>query len=248
MKALVGNPSTGAPAPRCGLRHADAGGCRPGHGGALEHRQGPRAAEGSRLRQHARADAACHRRGLAVAAAGGQPRRCARPASTSRWRPWTGRAWPRARVQGAAADGGWSILNTNMYTADLADPVRTPMAAADGDKAWYGWPDFPQVEAARPVRAKLGPGRTEADRRRAAARGHRRRPVRAVGAEHAVAGVFQQVLRTAVGAGPGVLGVDKTPERRAATVSRTRLRAGPAAHSLFPHWRQHALAIGNDQA
>ena len=44
------------------------------------------------------------------------------------------------------ADGGWSILNTNMYTADLADPVRTPMAAADGDKAWYGWPDFPQVE------------------------------------------------------------------------------------------------------
>ena len=47
------------------------------------------------------------------------------------------------------ADGGWSILNTNMYTADLADPVRTPMAAADGDKAWYGWPDFPQVEALR---------------------------------------------------------------------------------------------------
>ena len=42
------------------------------------------------------------------------------------------------------ADGGWSILNTNMYTADLADPVRTPMAAADGDKAWYGWPDFPR--------------------------------------------------------------------------------------------------------
>ena len=36
-----------------------------------------------------------------------------------------------------------------MYTADLADPVRTPMAAADGDKAWYGWPDFPQVEALR---------------------------------------------------------------------------------------------------
>ena len=36
-----------------------------------------------------------------------------------------------------------------MYTADLADPVRTPMAAADGDKAWYGWPDFPRIEALR---------------------------------------------------------------------------------------------------
>ena len=63
MKALVGNPRYWRTCASLGLRHADAGGCRPGHGGALEHRQGPRAAEGSRLRQHARADAARHRRG-----------------------------------------------------------------------------------------------------------------------------------------------------------------------------------------
>ena len=54
-----------------GLRHAVGNRHRQGCGGAAEHREGQGAAEGSRLRQHARADHARHRRGHAVGAAGG---------------------------------------------------------------------------------------------------------------------------------------------------------------------------------
>ena len=141
------------------------------------------------------------------------------------------------------ADGGWSILNTNMYTADLADPVRTPMAAADGDKAWYGWPDFPQVEA---LRDQYALSSDPAEQKRIAAELQRvaiDEGLYVPLAEHAVAGVFQQALRTAVGAGPGVLGVDKTPERRAATVSRTRLPAGRPG-GPFPFSSLEAACVG----
>lgn len=47
------------------------------------------------------------------------------------------------------AEGGWNIHNTNWYATDVMDPVRAAPAAASGDNAWFGWPDFPEVEALR---------------------------------------------------------------------------------------------------
>ena len=148
------------------------------------------------------------------------------------------------------ADGGWSILNTNMYTADLADPVRTPMAAADGDKAWYGWPDFPQVEA---LRDQYALSSDPAEQKRIAAELQRvaideglyvplgqSTPLRAYssklsGLPLAPAPVFWGSTRPLSAAPPRYRGRVFPPGR-------------PGGPFLFPHWRQHALAIGNDQA
>ena len=53
------------------------------------------------------------------------------------------------RLARAPAEGGWNIHNTNWYATDVMDPVRSAPAAANGDNAWFGWPDFPQVEELR---------------------------------------------------------------------------------------------------
>lgn len=60
----------------------------------------------------------------------------------------------RRSSKAAVDEGGWSILNTNWYATDIMDPVRSAPAAANGDLAWFGWPDFPQVEALRTQFAK----------------------------------------------------------------------------------------------
>lgn len=55
----------------------------------------------------------------------------------------------RRSSKAPANEGGWSIINTNWYATDIMDPVRSAPAAANGDLAWFGWPDIPQVEALR---------------------------------------------------------------------------------------------------
>ncbi|OZI17190.1 ABC transporter substrate-binding protein [Bordetella genomosp. 7] len=54
------------------------------------------------------------------------------------------------RASKAAPDaGGWNVHNTNWYATDIMDPVRSAPASANGDSAWFGWPDFPEIEALR---------------------------------------------------------------------------------------------------
>ncbi|ARP93649.1 ABC transporter substrate-binding protein [Bordetella genomosp. 13] len=55
----------------------------------------------------------------------------------------------RRASKAAPAQGGWNIHNTNWYATDIMDPVRSAPAAANGDNAWFGWPDLPQVEELR---------------------------------------------------------------------------------------------------
>ncbi|WP_144630673.1 ABC transporter substrate-binding protein [Bordetella genomosp. 13] len=55
----------------------------------------------------------------------------------------------RRASKAPAAQGGWSIHNTNWYATDIMDPVRSAPAAANGDNAWFGWPDLPRVEELR---------------------------------------------------------------------------------------------------
>jgi peptide/nickel transport system substrate-binding protein len=41
--------------------------------------------------------------------------------------------------------GGWQIFHTGWYGVDCVDPTFKPLRA-NGDKAFFGWPDIPQVE------------------------------------------------------------------------------------------------------
>jgi peptide/nickel transport system substrate-binding protein len=47
------------------------------------------------------------------------------------------------------ADGGWNIFVTYSSMPDVANPLGYPPVAANGDKAWFGWPVNPAVEDAR---------------------------------------------------------------------------------------------------
>jgi peptide/nickel transport system substrate-binding protein len=44
------------------------------------------------------------------------------------------------------SQGGWHIYHTGVYGVDCVDPTNK-LLRADGDKAWFGWPSIPQVEA-----------------------------------------------------------------------------------------------------
>jgi len=46
-------------------------------------------------------------------------------------------------------EGGWSIFVTNWPLTDMLDPLRYPAVAANGEKAWFGWPDIPEIERLR---------------------------------------------------------------------------------------------------
>ncbi|KLK92457.1 peptide ABC transporter substrate-binding protein [Microvirga vignae] len=68
-------------------------------------------------------------------------------------------------------NGGWSIFVSSWSGANLGDPLGTPFFAANGDKAWYGWPKDDEYEA---VRAKWVDTET-LDERKALAREMQRR-------------------------------------------------------------------------
>jgi peptide/nickel transport system substrate-binding protein len=46
-------------------------------------------------------------------------------------------------------EGGWNIHTTTGPLVGITDPVRHQGVAASGDTAWFGWPDFPEIEELR---------------------------------------------------------------------------------------------------
>jgi len=47
------------------------------------------------------------------------------------------------------AKGGWSIFVTTWHVSEIMDPLRNYGVSANGEKAWFGWPTVPKVEALR---------------------------------------------------------------------------------------------------
>lgn len=46
----------------------------------------------------------------------------------------------------APGQGGWSMFHTWHAGADCVNPASYTAIRANGDKAWFGWPDVPEVE------------------------------------------------------------------------------------------------------
>ena len=45
--------------------------------------------------------------------------------------------------------GGWAIHATTGPLIGITDPLRNQAVATNGAKAWFGWPDFPEIEKLR---------------------------------------------------------------------------------------------------
>ena len=54
----------------------------------------------------------------------------------------------RARKE-PPAQGGWNIFFTTNITIDVDNPGTSNFAAANCDKAWFGWPCDPEIEKLR---------------------------------------------------------------------------------------------------
>ena len=52
------------------------------------------------------------------------------------------------------AQGGWNIFHTFSVAADILNPISTSYMVANGDKAWFGWPNDPEMEKIRDAYAK----------------------------------------------------------------------------------------------
>ena len=48
-----------------------------------------------------------------------------------------------------ADKGGWNVFHTFSVSADALNPISNSYFAANGDKAWFGWPTDPEMEALR---------------------------------------------------------------------------------------------------
>lgn len=58
--------------------------------------------------------------------------------------------WATRRVNQNTVDkGGWNVFNTNLGSLDISDPIRSMFVASNGKKAWFGWPDVPEIEKLR---------------------------------------------------------------------------------------------------
>jgi peptide/nickel transport system substrate-binding protein len=55
----------------------------------------------------------------------------------------------RRAVQKPVAEGGWNIFTTYLSLADISDPLSNYTVAANGTKAWFGWPTSPKIEELR---------------------------------------------------------------------------------------------------
>jgi peptide/nickel transport system substrate-binding protein len=47
------------------------------------------------------------------------------------------------------SEGGWNIHATTGPLVGITDPLRNQTVAANGKRAWFGWPDFPKIEELR---------------------------------------------------------------------------------------------------
>jgi peptide/nickel transport system substrate-binding protein len=52
----------------------------------------------------------------------------------------------RRAVKAPPGQGGWQMFHTWFAGGDCSNPAA-PWLRANGDKAWFGWPDVPEVEA-----------------------------------------------------------------------------------------------------
>jgi len=52
----------------------------------------------------------------------------------------------RAGAQGPPDKGGWNLLHTFFQAADVINPAVHFALSGAGSRAWYGWPDIPQLE------------------------------------------------------------------------------------------------------
>jgi peptide/nickel transport system substrate-binding protein len=53
-----------------------------------------------------------------------------------------------------ADKGGWSAFHTYAIAADILNPIAANFTVANGDKAWFGWPDDPEMEKLRDAYSK----------------------------------------------------------------------------------------------
>ena len=53
-----------------------------------------------------------------------------------------------------ADKGGWNAFHTFSVSADALNPISNSYFAANGDKAWFGWPVDPEMEKLRDAYAK----------------------------------------------------------------------------------------------
>jgi peptide/nickel transport system substrate-binding protein len=47
------------------------------------------------------------------------------------------------------AEGGWNVFGTDFEGAEMLNPWLNPPLPANGDKAWFGWPNEAKIEALR---------------------------------------------------------------------------------------------------
>ena len=53
-----------------------------------------------------------------------------------------------------ADKGGWNVFHTFSVSADALNPISNSYFAANGDKAWFGWPTDPEMEKLRDAYAR----------------------------------------------------------------------------------------------
>ncbi len=52
----------------------------------------------------------------------------------------------RAKKEPPGAAGGWHMFHTWHAGADCVNPASYTAIRANGDKAWFGWPNIPSIE------------------------------------------------------------------------------------------------------
>ena len=53
-----------------------------------------------------------------------------------------------------ADQGGWNVFHTFSVAADILNPIADNYMVANGDKAWFGWPNDPEMEKLRDAYSK----------------------------------------------------------------------------------------------
>ena len=65
--------------------------------------------------------------------------------ATSDW----GTVVTRRALKKPVSEGGWNVFGTDFEGAEMLNPWLNPPLPANGDKAWFGWPQDDKIEALR---------------------------------------------------------------------------------------------------
>ena len=60
----------------------------------------------------------------------------------------------RRTKKDAPSQGGWNVFHTYSVSADALNPISNNYFLANGDKAWFGWPNDPEMEKMRDAYSK----------------------------------------------------------------------------------------------